>query len=98
MSEDSFKAGPHVVSYGLHIQSVGEYLLSRVLGVTTEMLSSPREELQDAFRQAGVEGRFMGGDMTGVVNCDLASEDQFKKLQAAGYRPEPGHCGAFSIL
>lgn len=95
MSEDIFKPGPHTVSYGMHIQSVEEYIQSRVFGRTTEMLTSPREKLQEAFYRAGVEGRFMGSDMHGVVNCDLTSEEQFTKLEAAGYRPEPGHCGLY---
>ena len=95
MAKEAFEAGSYTVSYGVHIPTVAEYISLRVNGMTSDMLSSPREKLQEAFRQAGVEPRFMGTDMMGVVNCDLTSEGQLKKLEAAGYHPERGHCGCY---
>jgi hypothetical protein len=88
-----FKAGPHVVSYGLSKPGLRDVLF------WAPEVDSPREKLAHAFSQAGVDNaRYMGTYNTGVANCELTSSEQVAILEREGFRPEYGHCGGFSIL
>lgn len=89
---EAFEPGSYVVDYGLKKPRLIDLMIYQ------PEKYSPREKLTRAFESAGVEGaRFMGTDNLGVVNCNLTSQKQIEALKGAGFDPQGGHCGGFSI-